>query len=67
MIWHLCISVYFLHILVATQTLPAGIHTHADMHTYTCMTHPLENKHILFNKGLTTALHPVVLVRYLIL
>lgn len=50
---------YFLHILVATQTLPAGIHTR----TYAHMTPPLENRHILFNKGLTTALHPAVLVQ----
>lgn len=56
---------------LATQTLPAEIHTHihthADMHTYTHRTHPLENKHILLNKGLTAALHPAVLARCLIL
>lgn len=38
-----------------------------NTNTLTHTTHPFKNKHILLNKGLTTALHPAVLVQCLIL
>lgn len=60
---------YIFHTCCYTNTSCRNTHTHT--HTQTCTlihtTHPLENKHILLNKGLTTALHPAVLVQCLIL
>lgn len=58
-----CASQY----ISCTSWLPHKHFLQACTHRRKHMTHPLENKHILLNKGLTTAPHPAVLVQCLIL